>query len=150
MPDEFLESLCWQARYPLWCRLLSGASSDGSYVLVAVDEDHDVTGFAAVGQVRDQDLAMADFFELYCLYLLPQYWGLGIGQKVLRSALGALPPDARGMSVWVLTENVRGRLFYERQAFTLDGSTRVEDIGGASFEELRYRLSWLDGQSCER
>jgi GNAT superfamily N-acetyltransferase len=41
-----------------------------------------VVGWAGFGSPRDEDCDPAVVAELYGLYLLPEYWGLGFGQQL--------------------------------------------------------------------
>jgi GNAT superfamily N-acetyltransferase len=76
--------------------------------------------------------------ELYALYLLPAWWSAGVGRALMTSALDALRGDRyRRVVLWVLADNARGRRFYERAGFTLDGGTNIlTGLGGVL--EVRY------------
>ena len=97
-----------------------------------------VTGFASIGEVRDEDLMPQKFFELYAIYVAPEYWDLGVGRALWKAALASVPSGAGGVSLWVLTQNERGRRFYQRTGFMPDGTRHVENIGGMDVEEMRY------------
>jgi GNAT superfamily N-acetyltransferase len=76
--------------------------------------------------------------ELYALYLLPAWWSAGVGRALMTSALDALRGDRyRRVVLWVLADNARGRRFYGRAGFTLDGGTNIlTGLGGVL--EVRY------------
>lgn len=97
-----------------------------------------VTGFASIGEVRDEDLKPEKFFELYAIYVAPEYWDLGLGRELWTAALDSVPPGIVGVSLWVLTQNERGRRFYERSGFEFDGTQRIEELGGLAVKEMRY------------
>ncbi|HUW77788.1 MAG TPA: GNAT family N-acetyltransferase, partial [Candidatus Nanopelagicaceae bacterium] len=62
----------------------------------------EVTGFAAIGEVRDEDLAERNIFEIYAIYIAPEVWGSGIGKALMDSALATVPTGAAGASLWIL------------------------------------------------
>jgi ribosomal protein S18 acetylase RimI-like enzyme len=136
--DDYLNALNWETRFEVWSNRLSSFQPAPSNLFVATDTNGSVTGFAAIGQVRDDDLTATGFFELFAIYVMPETWGLGIGKALLDSALKSAPKDAPGVSLWVLAGNDRARRFYQRQGFQLDGTSRVLTIGDRDLEEVRY------------
>jgi GNAT superfamily N-acetyltransferase len=85
--------------------------------LVVAEEEGRLVGFVAF-----------DAAELHALYVLPAYWGWGLGSRLLRAA----GPVGR---LWVLRDNARARRFYEGHGWRADGTERV--AGGVV--EVRYR-----------
>jgi GNAT superfamily N-acetyltransferase len=63
---------------------------------------------------------------LQTLYVMPEYWGRGIGGALHDLALVRLRetdvPEAR---LWTLEDNRRARAFYEKRGWSLTGRTRV-------------------------
>jgi GNAT superfamily N-acetyltransferase len=124
IPADFLARLSAESRAASWGRRIG----DGGPVLVA-EEDGVIAGFAAYGDDR-----------LYALYLLPEYWGQGIGRalhdRVVEEMSGA------GAVLWVLSTNERAKAFYVRQGWVDDGATQTETIdeGRVTLEERRFRL----------
>jgi ribosomal protein S18 acetylase RimI-like enzyme len=55
--------------------------------------------------------------QLYALYVLSDYYGVGVGQALLDRALGGRPAQ-----LWVAKENGRARRFYAKNGFTEDGA----------------------------
>ncbi|MCV2393988.1 GNAT family N-acetyltransferase [Actinotalea sp. M2MS4P-6] len=105
-------------------------------ILVAED-DGDVIGFVSYGASRDED-ASPGTIEIYAIYLEPHAWGHGAAREMMRTLLGSLP-DSGTVTLWALASNERARHFYRRHGFTPDGVERMEEIGGASVLEVRYR-----------
>lgn len=66
----------------------------------------------------------------HALYVLPEYWGRGVGARLLEAA-GPV------RELWVLHDYLRARHFYEKHGWLPDGAEQAPD--GAS--ELRYRLT---------
>ncbi len=107
-----------------------------SQVLVS-EQDERVTGFAAVGDSRDEP----GKGELYAIYVVPEAWVTGVGAALMARALEAL----RGYSsatLWVLEDNPRARRFYEREGWILDGGRRDEEFLGVTVPEVRYRTTF--------
>ncbi len=94
-------------------------------LLVAKEEDR-VIGFASYGECRDEDLS--DTGEVYAIYLLKEYWGQGIGYRLMKEALQQLK-DYSTIAVWVLKENDRAIRFYEHMGFQPDGKEAVIKLG---------------------
>jgi GNAT superfamily N-acetyltransferase len=79
--------------------------------------------------------------ELDSIYLLPEVWHRGIGRDLIERALGDLAE--RGFStviLWVLSDNARGRHFYEAGGWRPDGGVETLDFDGTSLGAVRYRL----------
>jgi len=138
MSKDFLDGLQWETRVERWEKGLSDPRPNSNSVFVSTTIDGLVTGFASIGEVRDEDLMPQKFFELYAIYVAPEYWDLGVGKALWNAALAYVPSGAGGVSLWVLTQNERGRSFYERSGFMPDGTRHVENIGGMDVEEMRY------------
>ena len=126
MPDSFLAGLSVESRAASWARHIGNGAGP---VLVA-EEDGVIAGFAAFGPGR-----------LYALYLLPEYWGRGLGRALHDRVVEGLPGDSAVL--WVLSTNERAKAFYVRQGWVDDGATQTETIdeGRVTLEERRFRRS---------
>ena len=98
----------------------------GVSTLVAKDGDR-VVGFADYGAYRGDDLSHAG--EVYAIYLLSDYYGQGIGTRLMSAALREML-GCDTFVVWVLKGNERAIRFYERLGFCFDGTSQVLDLGG--------------------
>ncbi len=101
-----------------------------------------LAGFATVGQSRDQKFS--DYYELYAIYLCPDYFGKGVGGKLLRHVLVyTIKCGFNKMFVNVLSENRLGRSFYERMGaiYIKDSDTDLK-IDGRPYSEIKYE--WKD------
>lgn len=123
--DEVLDNLSVEASTRSW-----EGTIDTVWVGLVDDE---VVAFASAGPSRDEDAA----FELYAIYALPSAWGTGLGHSLMKAALDGEPD----VIVWVLEENRRARDFYERQGFRPDGVTKIQHVGQAELNEVRYRTT---------
>ena len=147
VPAEFLVALSANLeRRTEWWRVQIGSAQPPRHTFVAVD-DEEMVGFADIGPSRDPDADPLEVGELNAIYILPSAWGRGVGQALMARSFAHLV--AAGFSLatlWVLEENARARRFYEAAGWRVDGSARVEPIGGVSVREVRYRIE-LAGQS---
>ncbi len=137
VPRSVLDRLSVERRAAFWRDALGETGGVGIWVA----DEGSVVGFASSGAARDEDLEPRAG-EVQAIYLLPEAWGQGIGRALLEAATVAL--RERGLDplvLWVLTDNDRGRRFYERQGWRPDGSARSLDFDGTPIEELRYRRS---------
>ncbi len=133
VPAERLDALDTEAWARQWRERLE--HRPGS-VLVAEDQGH-VVGFLGHGASRDED-AMPGTVEIDAVYLEPSAWGHGAARDLMRTALGELP-DGTVVTLWALASNERARHFYRRHGFQPDGVERMDEVGGASVLEVRYR-----------
>lgn len=136
LPDEWLDALRWEDRKERWDAILEQSSTNKVYV--ATNGEQEVIGFASAGASRDEAVTKENTYELYAIYLAPEIWSKGIGKALLHEVIKETPADFTSISVWVLTDNARGREFYERHSFVLDQKTQVSDVDGHLLEEVRY------------
>lgn len=118
-----------------WTQIIQAAQST---TLVA-EQTGDVVAFVNLGKCRDAS-APPSRGEIWALYATPEAWGLGIGRALMDAALVCLDEQSYvDTSLWVLTENHRGRRFYENAGFrAVPGATLRATVGGAEVEELLY------------
>lgn len=121
-----------------WQRLLSGHGR-GRMVLVMVDAQDEVVAFASAGPSRG--LSGLYDSELYTLYVLPELWRRGLGQRLLAtSALRLSLFGFRGLSVWALAGNDRACRFYERFGGKIIGR-QSERYGATALPQVGYGWS---------
>jgi GNAT superfamily N-acetyltransferase len=108
-------------------------------VLVA-EQQGAVVAFAITHPSADDD-ADAQIGELDGFYVAPAVWGRGIGRALLAAAVEALREDGFShATLWTAADNHRPRRIYETAGWRLDGAVRHRHLGGAEFDELRYRV----------
>ena len=79
--------------------------------------------------------------EIVSIYLLPEYICRGIGAGLLEKCIEELEWEGfRSIILWVLEENVRARLFYEKHGFTATSEVMSDSIGGRELREVMYIL----------
>ena len=94
-------------------------------VIIAKDGDS-VIGFVGFGKYRNDELENAG--EVFAVYILSQYYGKGIGYRLMQAALSELA-DYSKIAVWVLKENTRAIRFYERCGYRFDGREQIIELG---------------------
>jgi GNAT superfamily N-acetyltransferase len=114
----------------------------GAQTLVATERGT-IVGFASFGRYRlkpaDEDDPAAG--ELYAIYVDPGHWGGGTGRALLARAKAELAAAGyTEMRLWVLTDNDRGRRFYDRAGLAPDGAHQTYTPRGSTTElpEVRY------------
>ena len=140
VPSEHLAGLSVPARAASW----QEATRTGlPHVLVARNQEG-IVGFVAYGPSRDQD-APANCGEVWALYVSSSFWSTGIGRELWLAALKQLRSQSVAtITLWVLSENARGRQFYTAAGFRPDPASEKEfNLGGATLKEIR--LVFQDG-----
>lgn len=138
-PDEVLNNLSVDDRARQWEAGLAKPGAGGRTIVGELDGH--VVGFSSHGPARDPDVAPGQVAELYAIYTLETAWGLGCGRALWLEALQRVKRDAatKAITVWVLTDNARGRRFYEKAGFLTDGATKDITLYGVTRSETRYR-----------
>lgn len=96
-------------------------------ILVALDEGR-VIGFLGYG---DRGEEAPDVGEIFALYVLPEYFGTGLGRRLMEAGLEQLRAYSR-VCLWVLKENGRAIRFYEKCGFSADGAELFSERIAAS------------------
>lgn len=135
MPQDFLDGLRAEDRAGHYT--FGGTDPGAPHTDVAV-RVHRIVGFATTGPARDEDARGAG--ALMALYVDPDSWGLGVGRALLRAGRLRLAREGCVEAVlWVLARNDRARRFYEADGWAADGSSRTEEVWGATADMVRYR-----------
>jgi GNAT superfamily N-acetyltransferase len=140
LPIDFLAGLDADGRAKQWRTRIGPSMRADSPTFVAVDETNAVVGFAHTGPCRDDDLPEGERGEVYTMYVDPPAWRRGIG-SVLTAAIDEFwaPTGVDELTLWVFEDNAGSRAFYEAVGWRPDGARKVDDFGGASPTEVRYR-----------
>lgn len=123
-----------QRRGPAWW----AKAIDRHTVIFVLEMDGKIVGYATIGRNRVQTLPQAG--EIYELYLLPEYQGVGLGSHLFLAARSEL--NRRSLSghvVWVLADNDPAIRFYENAGGKLIAEGR-ECFDGKDMRKLAY--SW--------
>jgi len=137
LPDSYLTGLSVAERVKFWHAIL--ARRDRGLTIVAEDAEAGVIGFGNAGPARREELPKDSDWsgEIYTLYLLPDWHGMGIGRQLLESLLDRLKRLGRTRVVlWVVEANPT-RFFYEAMGGRLVARRR-EPFAGVMLDELAY------------
>ncbi len=139
LPDELLDGRVIVPPVAFWVGRASVPPSERHVLLVLGRPGH-VLGYCDAGPCRDPDVDQSVTGEVYELYLDPTALRSGGGRRLLDRAVGhMLATSSTDLRLWVLRANDAGRAFYQASGWAPDGATRIEDLGLATFEEMRYR-----------
>ncbi|VRQ36242.1 acetyltransferase, gnat family [Streptococcus pneumoniae] len=117
LPAEFQETMTLER-----CRLFSQKYPENTLIAIG---DLKVVGFISYGNFRDETMQAG---EIIALYVLKDYYGKGIAQKLMKAALTALNHFSE-IFLWVLKDNKRAITFYQKMGFTFDGQEKILELG---------------------
>ena len=117
LPAEFQETMTLER-----CRFFSQKYPENT--LIAMD-GMKVVGFISYGNFRDKTIQSG---EIIALYVLKDYYGKDIAQKLMKEALTTLEQFYE-IFLWVLKENKRAITFYQKMGFTVDGQEKILNLG---------------------
>ena len=96
-----------------------------------------IVGVLNIGSFRAEEATGA----VRILYVLPEWWGSGAGQRLLERAHSELATEFDEAMLTVLTANARARRFYERNGWRLTELIVEPHFDGRPTEVARYRRS---------
>lgn len=113
--------------------------STGRSNLVLI-ENGMMIGTASFGKSRWEKYN--DYGEIISVYLLPDFIGKGYGRLLIHKCVEELKQCGyHKVLLWVLAENSRARIFYEKTGFIDSGVFMDADIGGKNVREALYFLT---------
>lgn len=134
MPDPVLDGLDLERDTARNAERLS--ARPGKQVWLVAERNGAVVGFVLAGP-RDFD-AGSDEAEVYAIYVGDEHQRAGIGRALLAEAARRLDSlGLRGLLIWVLRENAKGRSFYECMGGRAERE-RPFEIAGARIIETGY------------
>lgn len=135
IPNDYMSKLNYEKREKLWERIIPNGN-----VFVAEDNNGRIIGFADGGKERTGEY---DYYkgEMYSIYILKSYQGLGIGKRLIKALVNEfIKQELKSMIVWVLKDN-DSRNFYEKMGGKVVDSKTI-DFSGTDLIELAY--GWKD------
>ena len=133
LPAEYIEKKN-KDRPALWERVLAEGNTTRHIILA----DGRAAGLLCLGPPEEDD-AGGDAYELYAIYLHPDFYRQGVGTQALAFAFDkARGLGKREMTVWVFSENANAIAFYRACGFAPDGKTAVGEYG-RPIESMRMR-----------
>lgn len=106
--------------------------------MVWLNSRQQAVGFVAYGPPADNHEPAN--FELYGLYVHPEYWRRGIGSRLVEYAIAFIRVKHSPTTIvlWTMRENKVSRRFYERCGFKANGKERVSERYQSLFTEVQY------------
>ena len=102
--------------------------------IIIAKENGNVIGFVCYG---DRGEEAPDVGEIFALYVLADYYGKGVGRKLMDVGLEQIKHFSQ-VRLWVLKENKRAIRFYEKCGFQPDGTEMTSP--NISATEIRMTL----------
>ncbi|GHC73929.1 GNAT family N-acetyltransferase [Limoniibacter endophyticus] len=104
--------------------------------ILVLEINGDVVGYATIGANRAKELPQDG--EIYEIYLLPEYQGIGLGSRLFNAARKSLEDHGFcGLVVWALEENRNALEFYVRQGGK-DAAEGVEIFDQRALRKLAF------------
>lgn len=136
--DRFLNNLSYDKRRDLW---IHNISQEDNYIFIAENENNEIIGFATGTSEKSGDFPGYDA-DVTSIYILVDYQGQGIGEKLLiRLFQKFLDLGYRSSVVWVLADN-QSRFFYEKMGAEIILDNKPIKIGDDTLIEVAY--GWKD------
>ena len=137
IPQAYLDELkdFWVSKFVEWI-------NDRVLTAQLISDNGSLVGCVAYGKSRD--ISLPDWGEIVSIYLLPEYFGKGYGNKLLESALIDLKQlGYQNIYIWVLKENQRARHFYERKKLQCNNDEYIFEIMGEQLIDVRYTYHFI-------
>lgn len=134
LPAAYLAALSMEERQAMWEQALK----NGPTHTLVIEEQGQVAGFSSIGQSRDEGATASDF-EIWAIYLHPQYWARGLGRALWQASKDyAVTHAATSISLWVFADNARALRFYQKVGFQVEADKpQTFEMGGVQVQELR-------------
>lgn len=134
IPRQHLERMLTSRGAAWWRRAMH--SND---TVLTAEYDGDIVGYATCGAARYRSPLKGEIYELY---LLPDFQGLGFGEFLFEACRYQLDLQSRrGLLVWALSANTAAGEFYWRRGGR-PVATSYEMMAGERIEKIGY--GWRD------
>jgi ribosomal protein S18 acetylase RimI-like enzyme len=131
IPGAHLERMVQRRGTSWW----ANAIAKGSRIAV-LDFNDTIAGYASYGRNRAVSLPYRG--EIFELYLLPEFQGVGFGRRLFSAAQRELAGHGlTSLVVWSLADNERAIQFYEKLGGLMVGRAH-ENFGDVSRERLAF------------
>ncbi|MET7833511.1 GNAT family N-acetyltransferase [Micromonospora sediminicola] len=134
LPPEALAEPTPEAMGRYWVERLTWEGAD--HRMTVAERDGRLVGFSYLGPDDEGDPSTG---LLNAIHLEPDERGRGTGRTLMVDALDAMRDRSWTRAVlWVLRDNASARRFYERGGWRATGASRVDRIGPALVDQVRY------------
>ena len=143
VPDSVLVGMSHGRQRAQWSLAL--AQGGAETVMVAADAGAGIVGFGSCGRSRAATLPYRG--EVFTLYVLADFRGMGIGARLLHGLFGALTKRGYASAlVWVLSDNP-ARYFYAAMGGAVVAE-RDEALWGKTVRQAAYGWTDLKSNLC--
>jgi GNAT superfamily N-acetyltransferase len=101
--------------------------------LLVADDDGELVGITSGMPARADDgagVVIDGLCHLSLVFVLPAWWGRGVGGQLVDAALVEAPSRAyRRIQLWTHESNERAQRLYAGRGFTREGRTKDDDLG---------------------
>jgi ribosomal protein S18 acetylase RimI-like enzyme len=141
MPDSYLDRVDLEATEAQQLRVRLHSIGDWARVSVA-EVDGRLVGYCAYGSGQSDD-AEPLRGGVYDLYIHPDAWHCGVGQRLLACATEYFKVQGYGeATLFVFESNTRARQFYAKAGWKSDGHREIYQRPDFSLPILRYRTTY--------
>ncbi|MCR2805710.1 GNAT family N-acetyltransferase [Paenibacillus soyae] len=138
LSESYLAGLSLEDRKKSWIWTFEH-QAEHENIFVAVNKEDKIVGFSCGGQNRNKEYKHDG--ELYAIYLLKEYQGVGIGRSLFQSVIVALKSNGcASMMLWVLKDNP-SLGFYRSQGGQQVGQKNIK-IGTDELVEVAMGWEW--------
>ena len=136
IPQKYLDEL----KSDFWVPTFENWIKDNIITAQLIYENELPVGCIAYSKSRDDKFA--DWGEIVSIYLLPDYFRKGYGQKLLQAAIVDMKIKGyKNCYLWVLKENISAREFYESNGFICNNDECTCKIMQKQLVDVRYILA---------
>lgn len=131
IPHKSLNAMVNRRDHRWWERAIERGTS-----IAVIDMGDAICGYATMGLNRATTLPQEG--EIYELYLLPEYQGIGLGRRLFNAAKSSLESHGcKGLVVWALEENDAANHFYHALGGH-DVAQGFETFDGKAMRKIAY------------
>lgn len=94
-------------------------------------------GFISFGNTEKEDIFTN--WEIFAIYIDPNYWGQGIGKSLMTSCMDFLKDnEISQVRLWIVQQNIGAQRFYENLGFIKTHKIRKQERFGISFYQASF------------
>jgi L-amino acid N-acyltransferase YncA len=136
--DEYLNQLSYEEREKLWNDVIP----NGGLVFVAENDEGEIVGFSSGGKERSGSYPEYTG-ELYAIYILKEYQGMGLGRLLVKPLVEELRKQHIHSMLVLVIEGNPSQSFYEALGAKKIDSLEFE-MDGQKLNELVYGWGRID------
>ena len=128
LPSEYLEKLNEEFCTP---------KTDNLENYLVAEMNNTVAGLVNYGVSRDS--ASEKTGEIRAIYILPEFWRIGLGTELFRAAQAEMKKHGYiSAYLWVLEKNIRAVKFYEKMQMRTTKEKRTIQLNGTQLTKIKY------------